>query len=266
LKNNNTMEITGFVRVLEKQGHEGWRDRLAKMSGLFHKAEYETVRQGRRPAAIIHVDERNYLEMSDKINRDELVFTPFLRSGYYEGFSHQHKPVKPGEPYYWYGSLTRTHKEGIEFKEANTRNDHMAYGKFLGYPKCCAKYFVENFPSNYDPIWLDREGEVSGYAAANQMLRYFGARITSHFSCSPTCEKTKKVGQVWLDVMEGIDPELTAELYKLLSGKMTWSSYHGVVEVETPYFVGVTHTYPLIEKPRNLRWLPNKKKGKKRAK
>ncbi len=259
-----TMEVTGFVRVLEKQGHRGWKNRLAEMAGLFCEAEYEMVRQGHRAGAIIHVGEENYQKMTERMSKDGLVFTPFLKSGHYQGFSHQHKPVRPGEPYYWYGSLTRTYDEGQEFKKANEKNDHMAYGRFLGYPECCSKYFVKNFPINYDPIWMDREGDISGYPEANQMLRYFGARITSHFSCSPTCEETKKIGRVWLDVMKGIDEKLTSELYDILSGKMTWDSYHGVVEVETPYFVGVTHTYPLIEKPRKIRWVPGMNENEKK--
>lgn len=258
------MEISGFVRVLEKQEHKGWKSKLSEMSRLFLKAEYEMVKQGHRAAAIIHVDENNYQEMTEKMNRDGLVFTPFLKSGYYKGFSHQHKPVRKGEPYYWYGSLTRTYEEGREFKQADKESDHRKYGKFLGYPECCTEYFIKSFPNNCDPIWLAKEGDVNGYPEANQMLRYFGARITSHFSCSPTCEKTKKIGRVWLDIMSKIDDKLTSEIYELLSGELKWSSYHGVVEVETPYFVGVTHTHPLIDKPRVITW--NKKESSPKGK
>ncbi len=252
------MNITSFVRVLEKQGYSGWKEKLAKMGGLFAEAEYQMVQQGYRRAAIIHIGENDYKEMTDKMNRDGLIFTPFLKSGYYKGFSHQHKPVRPGDRYFWYGSLTKSYKDGQEFKKANEISDHLAYGEFLGYPKCCANYFNDNFSKNYDPIWLELEGEVTGYPEANPLIRYFGVRITSHFSCSPTCEETRKVGQDWLSVMRGIDPDLTNELYDLLSQKMRWSSYHGVVEVETPYFVGVTHTHPLIEKSRNIKWTVKK--------
>ncbi len=224
------------------------------MAGMFAHAEYEMVRRESRKGAIIHIDQNNYETLTEKMNRDGLVFTPFLKSGYYKGFSHQHKPVKPGEPYYWYGSLTKTYEDGLEFKKANEESDHRAYGRFLGYPECCSEYFTENFSKNYDPIWLDREGEVEGYPENNQMLRYFGARITSHFSCSPTCEKTREIGKKWFEVMSDFDKDLAGELYDLLSSEITWDSYHGVVEVQTPYFVGITHTFPLIEKPRVIKW------------
>ncbi len=255
--------VKNFVRVIPKKGGEKWPSKLGEMSNLFGQAEYEMVKQGYRKAAIIHIDEHNYQQMTEKMNKDGLIFTPFLKSGHYEGFSHCHKEVKPGEPYYWYGCLTKTYKDAQEFKRAdgtvNGKNtDHKKYGEMLGYPECCSSYFIKAFPKNYDPIWLEKQGEVSGYPECNQMLRYFGARITSHFSCSSTCKKTREIGQKWLSVMKGIDKKLTEELYDLLNSPCTWNSYHGVVQVETPYFIGLTHTFPLLKKPRIINW--NKKR------
>lgn len=249
--------ISPFVRIMPKQGHQEWMVKLGKMARMFHEAEYQMVKQGYRPAAVIHIDQNNLGEMLEKINKDRLVFTPILTSGYYEGFAHKHKPVQPGEPFYWYGSLTRNYEDGQKFKKAELTHDHKTIGSLLGYPDCCIRYFIKNFSKNYDPIWINLTGKknvVRGYPECNQMLRYFGARITSHFSCSPTCKKTKKIGEKWLKVMEGIDKDLTKELYDLLAGPLTWDSYHGVVQVETPYFVGLTHTFPLIEKPRVINW------------
>jgi len=71
--------------------------------------------------------------------------------------------------------------------------------------------------------------------------------------------------------MLDFNKELAEELYNLLSSKLTWDSYRGVVEVKTPYFVGLTHTFPLMEKQRVIRWkaMPIvssvKRKNKKKA-
>jgi hypothetical protein len=35
---------------------------------------------------------------------------------------------------------------------------------------------------------------------------------------------------------------------------MTWNSYHGVVQVETPYFIGVVNGFPFAEKPKIINW------------
>jgi len=247
--------VSSFVRIIPKQGHQEWVVKLSKMGMLFNEAEYQMVKQGHRLAAIIHIDQNNLGKMLENINKDGLIFTPILKSGYYEGFAHTHKAIKPGDPFYWYGSLTRSYEDGQKFKKAETEHNHKIIGSLLGYPECCTKYFIKTFPINYDPIWLNKKGTIVGYPECNQMLRYFGARITSHFSCSPTCEATRKIGQVWFKVMEGIDKKLAKELYDLLSAPLTWDSYHGVVQVETPFFTGLTHTFPLIKKRRKIEWV-----------
>ena len=94
------------------------------------------------------------------------------------------------------------------------------------------------------------DGRVKGYPEANCLLRYFGARIVSHLPCSPVCEGTRKVGVRWLEIMRDIDEEAAGWLVKLLSSETTWDSYHGVVQVETPYFIGVTHSFPYMERHR----------------
>lgn len=246
--------MQGFVRIIPKQGQEKWPVKLSQMGWLFHEAEYEMVRQKHRQAAVIHIDQNNLGEKLERINKDGLIFTPILTSGYYQGFSHRHKEVKPGEPFYWYGSLTRTHQDGQKFKKADRSSNHRTVGLMLGYPKCCYNYFTKTFPINYDPIWLNKKGKVQGYPECNQMLRYFGARITSHFSCSPKCRKTREIGQIWFKIMKEINKETAEELYTLLAGQSCWDSYHGVVQVETPYFLGLTHTFPLLKKSRVINW------------
>jgi len=252
--------MEGFVRIIPKQSCENWLMKLSQMGFLFHEAEYEMVKKGLRRAAVIHIYPERLGESLERINKDNLVFTPILKSGCYEGFAHKHKEVKPGDPFYWYGALTKEEKDGQKFKQAELSGDHRTIGLMLGYPQCCVEYFIKNFPVNYDPIWLGKEGKVRGYSECNQMLRYFGARITSHLSCSPNCQATRRVGQLWFKTMKEIDKEKAAELYDLLSGEIIWNSYHGVVQVETPYFVGLTHTSPLLEKPRIIEWRGRTKK------
>jgi len=120
--------VSSFVRIMPKQGHQEWVVKLSKMGMLFNEAEYQMVKKEHRPAAIIHIDQNNLGEMLEKINKDGLVFTPILKSGYYEGFSHTHKEINPGDPFYWYGSLTRNYKDGQKFKKAEEEHDHKIIG------------------------------------------------------------------------------------------------------------------------------------------
>ena len=249
-----------FVRIIPKQGFEEWPTKLGKIGNLYNRAEYEMLKKGFRAAATYHIDYQYLIEGMDKIKKDGLIYTPLRKSGYYQGFAHFHHSVNPGEPFFWYGALTKTEKDAEIFKEADRIGDHKTIGKMLGYPECCTDYFTRIFPINYDPIWVDLEGEVEGFPEANQMLRYFGVRITSHLSCSPNCNGTKKIGEVWFKVMKEMDEKLANEMYELLAGPITWNSYHGVVQVETPYFVGLTHTFPYLEKPRIIYWKGRKSK------
>jgi hypothetical protein len=256
--------IANFVRVIPKQGQEAWMNKMNKMNWLCSEAEYQMVKRGYRPVATTNIDQNDLGEKLERFNQDGLIFTPLRKSGYYEGFSHHHKPVIPGESFYWYGCLTRNKKDAQKFKKADIGNnkgsDHRTIGLMLGFPDCCAKYFDKEFKNNYDPIWVGKKGKIAGYPEANTLLRYFGARITHHFSCSPACEPTRKIGKVWFKVMQEIDKELAQKMYDLLAGPITWDSYHGVVQVETPYFLGLTQTFPYWEKPRIIEWQGKKDK------
>lgn len=246
-----------FVRIIPKQGFEEWPTKLGKMGNLYYLAEYQMVKRGFREAAAYHIDYLCLIEEMEKIRKDGLIYTPLRKSGYYQGFAHFHHSVKPGEPFFWYGVLTKNLKDAERFKEADLKGDHKTIGKMLGYPECCIDYFIKTFPINYDPVWVDLEGEITGYSEANQMLRYFGSRITSHLSCSPNCKATKEIGEVWFKIMKEFDENLANELYDLLNGEIVWNSYHEVVQVETPYFIGLTHTFPYLEKPRIIYWKGN---------
>ena len=246
--------MEGFVRIIPKVGQEEYQTKLSKFSDLFHKAELEMVIRGHRKAATLHISQENLDRVILSLNENGLMFTPLRKSGYYQGFAHTHKEVKPGDPFYWYGCVTKTLADGKIFKAADVTGDHNIIGELLGFPKCCTEYFSNTFKTNVDPIWVGKEGDISGDVTCNQMLRYFGARITSHLSCHPECADTIKIGQKWLEVMKEIDNEATENLKALLSSSIIWDSYHGVVQVDTPFFIGLTHTSPKDNKPRIINW------------
>jgi hypothetical protein len=159
-----------------------------------------------------------------------------------------------GERFLWQGCLTKNHKDGQKFKEAYLINDHLKIGQMLGYPECCIKYFIRSFPIDPVPIWLGTEGNITGYPEANGLLRYFGPRIVGHLPCSPTCLATQKIGKVWFETMKEIDKKLAEEMYDLLASPTIWNSYHGIVEIKTRYFIGLTNGLPLLKKPRIIDW------------
>ena len=248
-----------FNRIIPKQGGEDWPSKLGKMGNLYFETEYQTVKRKIRKAAIISVYPENLDKWSEKVSKDGLIFVPLKKDKREGSFTFKVEAPKSDEPFHWLGCLVRTKKDGEIFKKADQKHDHKSIGKMLGYPDCCIDYFVKNFPINYDPIWLNLEGKIRGYPECNGMLRYFGSKIIPHYSCSPTCQASREIGKTWLKIMQEIDKDLAKELYDLLAGPITWNSYHGVAQVETPHFIGLVNSFPFVEKPKIIEW-----KGKKR--
>lgn len=248
------MIIQDFTRIIPKQGNEHWPSKLGLMGDLFRQAEYQMVKNGFRKAAIINLNPDNLQQFLDEVNKDSLLFTPLKKIAASASYSSIVKLPEPNQPFVWSGCITKTLEDAQKFKEADQKNDHKLIGKMLGYPDCCINYFIQTFPIDPVPIWIGLEGKVSGFPECNGMLRYFGPKITAHLSCSPTCQKTKEIGKLWLKTMTEIDKNLTNELYDLLSGPMIWDSYHGVVQIETPSFVGLNNALFILKKPRIINW------------
>lgn len=240
------MEIRDFSRIIVKAGHKNYSSTISKISNLHSLAEYETVKQGVRKAAIIHIDSTQIIEREGEIRDDKLIFTPLRKSAYYQGFSHIHRPVNPGEPFFYYGCITTNSKDADIFKSADKEGNHEIIGELLGFPKCCREYFSKYFVNNYDPVWLD-SNKYEGYYQCNSLLKYFGVRAVSHIPCSPICKGTLDIANKYLLVMRKIDSDTTDELITLLKEPAVWSSLHGVAEIDTEHFLGLTHTFPLDE-------------------
>lgn len=268
-------EIKHFTRIIWRtpDDRDTWAPRLQRISRAYGAAEYEMVRRGYRRAATYHVDIRNFGEFIERIQRDGLYFFPIAKSAYYQGFSHYHVPPKPGEPFYWYGALVRDPEDGKLFREASRKQDgHIVIGELLGYPRCCTEFFQEVWSQGYyDPLWQAAENDgdpvlernkwlgiedryviyiPDAYPEAIQELRYFGIRITSHLPHSHRCKETRKVGRRWLEVIGDIDAEAARWLRKILESPIVWDSFHGVAQVHTPWFIGLTHTFPYLDKRR----------------
>lgn len=242
-----------FTKILFKKGYGDWPSKLWKMSQLVARVERQTVVAGIRDAAIFKINSAELYPTIEGINKIGLVITPLMRMEKKDCFS-----ITGGDSSDpnadWSVCLTRDYESGQKFKKAFIKSDHLVMGKMLGYPDCCIKYFAKTFPVDPVPIWNGLSGKVKGYTEANGMLRYFGPKLTSHFSCSPNCEKTREVGRAWFKEMEKMDKKLAKEMYDLLAGPMTWNSYHGVVQIETPYFLGLNSSLYIQGKPRIIDW------------
>jgi len=278
---NPDFEIKPFTRIVwrTQEDKDEWNDKLGRISMLYNNTEYETLKLGIRRACTMHIDMTNLKTIISKLNNDGLIFTPIAQSAYYEGFSHKHITPQPGQPSYWYGCVTRNLDDANTFLTASNAQDkgqesiHLPIGELLGFPPCCSETFTKLWTTgNYDPMFeiaKNTKGmelvetddaitckvnignnQLQSNSLQSPLLRYFGIRTISHFPCSLDCKESERVAKKWIDVMNNIDGEATEWLKEILCSIQKWDSRNGVVEVHTPYFLGLTHTYPYLGKRR----------------
>jgi len=238
-----------------------WQPRIARISKLHSNTEYEMVKQGHRDCATLHIDWTNFEDLITKIMDDGLVWLPIVRSKRYGGFSHKHLYTHRGDPEsFVYGVLARDLETAKTFVKASQNpTDHILLGDLLGYPRCCSEFFTIVWGiGEFDPLWsisASTEGQiesecgqtprtisVSCHPFANQFLRYFGLRITTHFPCSLKCKETLKVGKIWFEVMRELDATAAEWLMEILKLPLEWSALKGIAKVDTPLFVGTCNT------------------------
>jgi len=240
-----------------------WEPRLERVRKTYNDAELATVICGMRRVFVYHIRSDAFEESYSLLRENNLVYFPTNKSGIYQGFSHRHLPVEPGKPYTLYGAAVKADDQeaGELFTQASSGfTDHEVIGELLGYPKCCIEFFNATWgKETIDPIYeaalntsdvQDDDGilTVKCHPYCNNMLRYFGVRITPHLTCSLQCEETTKWGEEWIEIMRQLDDEATDWAIELLSMPMTWDCLKGIAIIDTPIFRGVTNSDGTLER------------------
>jgi len=236
-----------------------WEPRVKRVRKLYSDAEISTMIIGMRRVYVYHINSERFEESYAFLRKNGLVFFPTNKSAIYSGFSHRHLPMKKDEPFTLYGAAVRADdlEAGELFTEYSIggKTNHVGIAELLGYPKCCSEFFTETWSRvSIDPMYeaavktpsaeVAEDGviTVSTHPYANNLLRYFGLRITPHLTCSLQCEETIKWGEEWIEIMRQIDDEATDWVVELLSMPLIWDCYKGVAIIDTPVFRGITNS------------------------
>lgn len=257
-----SFDIFPFTKIYWQKDDQGFRNMVSRASRLSHLVEYETVKQHLRKVATFHIRPQGFEDEIEKIAEDGLFWLPIQRSKIYSGFSHKHFPTSKDDPQSTvYGVLSWKLEYAKQFKEASKgKCDHEKLAELLGYPACCAKFFTKVWSQGYyDPIYQAAENtkgmkksgrtiELKSNGYANSSMRYFGLRIVPQITCSFSCKASEEQGRMFFEVMQDIDREAANFLLDYLKGPEEWSVYHGIAQVVTDDFVGITNSMPTTEK------------------
>lgn len=239
----SNFQAPSFTRIIwhNSAARDKWSDRIQEIDQTFMRVERQSILQGIRGVSLqplSRLEFRTALEWATQ-NGLKVRIVQSVRS--FEGFSQSYTE---GDDFY-ITAISNT-QEALENPE-----------KYLGYPKCCEKFFYKHFPKIIDPIW-QWAGEKSELGRipieSNPLLRYMNIRFLPHIPCNPNCQESVVLGKK----MKALYPTQTTEwMDELLSLPITWDCYRGVVIVKTPLFRIVTGSVPT-----RIRYLITANQGK----
>lgn len=116
------------------------------------------------------------------------------------------------------------------------------FGRILGYPECCVEFFVRNFAKTQETqgdlvsLSLHNTPQCPPYSLyLNNLARYFGVQLISHFPCRYTCAASAALGKRHLAALERDAPGLAEKIRKCLMCPVVYTDTEGVFLLEESY-------------------------------
>ncbi|MBU0980820.1 MAG: hypothetical protein KJ709_08505 [Nanoarchaeota archaeon] len=107
-------------------------------------------------------------------------------------------------------------------KVAEQLQAYNVFGKILGYPECCRKFFVKNKPTeqilsnDYIIPSLQNSRGLEFPFYNNIFGRYFDTTLLSHAPCSFNCNASKKIGKRYFTALKGDSPGIARQVEDVL--------------------------------------------------
>jgi hypothetical protein len=119
-------------------------------------------------------------------------------------------------------------------KDFELKQDHVALGNLLGYPDCCCRFFAQtsrenSLGTNDMTLHTFRKSKNQKFFwQNNNCIRGFDIALISHFPCSFSCQKSKKLADENLKLIERYDPDIVNYFSHALKGPIIYSEGIGV--------------------------------------
>lgn len=250
-----------FARMVwaSKEIKEKWEPRLRIASRTYWKLEHETVARGHRECKTLHIDSREITQTIMSLGQQGLCFVPIQEVAKYNGFAHTHIQPVPGQPFSYYGAVSRNLSSAVDFANASKQftddghPNHERIAELLGYPKCCTDFFLDKWTAGYiDPVWQysinvqkdNIKNQKEHFIRlkdtipfeTNTILKYIGLRILPHIPCSPDCKHSVKMAKEWVELARELNDNGIEYLLEFLQMPYEWDCLKGISYITTPLF------------------------------
>lgn len=272
-------ELPDFTREpawVSQRAKDLWAPRIARITAAWTTIERESV--GRiRQAGLVFTGAGELAALRQWCNARRLMLLPVSIEGETIGasYSASSTPAAEGQPWRM-RAIVCDPALGAAVQAAYLENDELAIGALLGYPACCAAFYLRTWVDERwrDTTWpmalrtpgvqhvveraeaigagdahadpclsLSRIREerlvIAGGAPleSNILLRWLGLRLVPHLPCSLACEPTAGSGRAYAALGRELGfVDEMGWLEELLAWPIEWSALHGIAEVKTPAF------------------------------
>ena len=156
MKTTDKIKLGSFTRIvwLNQEARDQWENTINEIFIMVQNLELESVKHGHRLCAWRTIDSKDLPAFAKQMQEIDLIVTPVLYVGKWEGFSHVTVPVEEGKPFNVSCVVSKGIPEAVAFREAHALGDHVRQGELLGFPKCCREAFSDTWDKGFfDPMF-----------------------------------------------------------------------------------------------------------------
>jgi uncharacterized protein len=236
--------LPDFLRITwtSPRAQSLWEPRLQRIRAAWTQAQWQSVRAGVRPCALL------LATPAVALDHQQLALHGLTVAGLWSG-------RLPSSPRGYAVVIGANPATVAEFRHAWEHDHHDRIGELLGYPPCCRRSHQQLSQQDVaDPIWQlaaasapfahDEPHVVQGLPHSNILWRALGVQPVPHTPCSFTCTHSAALAhQIRAAAQQaGVDAPALDWRDQILSWPAEWSALHGIAETKGPVVKFATRT------------------------
>ena len=189
---------------------------------------------GLRPVSRIELPERNVKRMIEFCNHNGFSIEFSDIKYIIEEGSIKTVPKDYPKEGTFFCYIGHSSKNVIEAKNAEQSFDHEKFGRLLGYPECCVKFFLNyellasQLHNDFTLITLAKSQFQSFPWMLNFSCSFFDAKLISHYPCSFQCKHSLEIAERRFNLLEKHSQEIASEIKNILKTLVIYDDDTGV--------------------------------------